>query len=48
MKGPFARLIARGLIIRKEVTINEQTEPLWQVTTEAIAMLKAMGIEVSC
>jgi hypothetical protein len=48
IKGSFTSLITRGLIIRKEVTTNYITESLWQVTTEAIAILNIMGIKVSC
>ena len=48
IKGSLTSLIKRGLIIRKEVTIDEHTKSLWQVTTEAIALLKAEGIEVAC
>jgi hypothetical protein len=47
IKGSFTSLITRGLIVSKEITINEHTAS-WQVTTEAIAMLKAKGIEVPC
>ena len=47
IRGSFTSLIKRGLIIRKEVTITEHTAS-WQVTTEAIAMLEALGIVVAC
>ena len=45
IRGSFTSLITRGLIIRNEATINELTSS-WQVTTEAIAMLRAIGIAV--
>lgn len=45
-KGSFIPLITRGLIIRKAVTTNDHTELLWQVTPEAITLLKDMGIDV--
>ena len=45
-KGSFIPLITRGLIIRKEVTTNHHTELLWQVTPEAITLLRDMGIDV--
>ena len=48
IRGSFTSLITRGLIIRKEVTVHEHTESLWQVTTEAIAMLMNRGIEAPC
>jgi hypothetical protein len=47
IKGSFTSLVTRGLIIRKEVTVNYITESLWQVTTEAIAILNIMGLKVS-
>ena len=47
IKGSFTSLIKRGLIVRKEVPFTEHTAS-WQVTTEAIAMLKALGIVVAC
>ncbi len=46
IKGSLAVLITRGLIVRKVVTINEHTESLWQVTSEAIEMMSAMRIKL--
>ncbi len=48
IKGSFASLITRGLIIKKLATIKNNNESTWQVTAEAIEMLTSMGIEVSC
>ena len=47
-KGSFISLIARGLIIRKEITKNKNSELVWQVSAEAIEILKSMGIETVC
>jgi hypothetical protein len=48
IKGSFIALVTRGLIIRKQITKNDQSELLWQVTNEAIQLLKNMGIKISC
>jgi hypothetical protein len=48
IKGSLMSLIARGLIIRIEITTSDQTESIWHVTNEAIEMLKALGIDVAC
>ena len=48
IKGSFAYLISRGLIIKKLATIKCRNESTWQVTAEAIAMLNVLGIEVGC
>src|ERR1700686_1017273 len=48
IKGSFSALVNRGLIIRKEVTLHHHTELLWQVTREAISMLKMLGVIVAC
>lgn len=48
IKGSCSSLITRGLIVRKDITVNKHTESLWQVTNEAMLMLKALGIEVPC
>jgi hypothetical protein len=45
--GSFIPLIKRGLIIRKAGR-NEDDPILWQVTSEAIRMLKNLGIEGAC
>ena len=47
IKRSFTALVNRGLIIRENVYINEDTESLWQVSNEAIQILKTMGIESS-
>ena len=47
-KGSFISLIERGLIIRTQITKNDRSELLWQVTPEAVALLKSMGIDTSC
>ncbi len=44
--GSFAPLINRGLIVRKEVTTKYDTQSLWQVTPEAIKILKAIGVDL--
>ena len=41
-------LINRGLIVRRYADTNEDTEQLWQVTAEAISMLRVKGINVIC
>ena len=48
IKGSFNALVNRGLIIRKEVSMHQHTELLWQVTGEAISMLRTLGIIVAC
>ncbi len=44
--GSFAPLIKKGLVVHKNVTIQNNVESLWQVTPEAINLLKAMGVDV--
>jgi hypothetical protein len=46
IKGSFTHLIQRGLVVRKKVTLDNETEVLWQVTPEAIAILHNMGVDV--
>ena len=46
IKGSFTFLISRGLIVRKEVTLHGHRQQLWQVTAEAIGMLRALGFAV--
>ena len=48
IKGSFSALVNRGLIIRKEVSLHHHTKLLWQVTGEAISMLRILGIIVRC
>ena len=47
IKGSLS-LINRGLIIRKEISMNGKPEAIWHVSYEAIEMLKALGIDVIC
>jgi hypothetical protein len=47
IKGSFSALVNRGLIIRKKVSLHH-TELVWQVTREALSMLKMLGIIVPC
>lgn len=46
IKGSFTSLIQRGLVVRKQVTLDDKTEVLWQVTPEAIAILYNMGVDL--
>ena len=48
IKGSSTSLINRGLIIRKEISVNGKPEAIWHVSYEAIEMLKALGIDVIC
>ena len=48
IKRSFAALISRGLIIREEVNIHENKGMQWQVTKQAISMLKSLGVIVAC
>lgn len=45
IKRSFTALVNRGLIIRENVCINKDTKLLWQVSNEAILILRAIGIE---
>jgi hypothetical protein len=45
--GSFIPLINRRLIVRKKGS-NEGDSMSWQVTNEAILMLKTMGIKGAC
>lgn len=40
VNGSFMALIARGLIIKRDIVVHEDTEPSWYVTPEAIDLLK--------
>jgi hypothetical protein len=42
----FTVLIKRGLIVSKQITTDGQPQSTWQVTDEAIQMLRALGIEI--
>ena len=48
IKGSSTSLINRGLIVRKEISVNGTPEAIWHVSYEAIEMLKALGIDVIC
>ncbi len=48
IKGSFTALITRGLIIRKEILINNHIELAWQVSAQAIQMLRLKGIKILC
>jgi hypothetical protein len=48
IKRSFMALINRGLIVRRPADTNEDMEQLWQVTAEAISMLRIKGIDVTC
>ena len=43
--GSFSFLISRGLVVWKEVNIQNDSQYLWQVTSEAVEMLKKMGVD---
>ncbi len=45
--GSLGSLIKRGLVVRKEVSIKNHVQLLWQVTPEAIEILKDMGVDVN-
>lgn len=40
VNGSFMPLITRGLIIKRDTAIHEETKSSWQVTPEAIDLLK--------
>ena len=44
VNGSFMALIERGLIIKRDIAIHEETESSWHVTPEGIKLLKE-GIE---
>jgi hypothetical protein len=43
IKRSFMALVNRGLITREEVNIRENKELQWQVSKQAISMLKTLG-----
>ncbi len=47
-KGSFTALITRGLIVTRQQNVQGHIESLWQVTEEAMSMLRSKGIEVTC
>ena len=42
----FAPLIKRGLIVHKQVPGRKPSQSFWQVTPEAINILKDLGVDV--
>lgn len=44
VNGSFMALIAKGLIIKRDIAIHEETKSSWHVTPEGIDLLKE-GIE---
>ena len=49
IKGSFTALVRRGLIqVRNTKNTNGKEAANWQVSVEAIGILKAMGITVNC
>ncbi len=42
----FAPLIKRGLIVHKEADGKKHAQSFWQVTPEAIDILKDLGVDV--
>ena len=48
IKRSFMALVNRGLITREEVNIQENKELQWQVSKQAISMLKILGVIVAC
>lgn len=44
--GSFSSLISRGLVVWKEVNMQSNKQCLWQVTSEAVEMLRRMGVDV--
>ena len=48
IKRSFIALVNRGLITREEVSVHEKKEFQWQVSKQAISMLKFLGIVVAC
>ena len=47
IKRSFMALVNRGLITREEVNIQENKELQWQVSKQAISMLKTLGVVVA-
>jgi hypothetical protein len=44
--GSFSSLISRGLVVWKEVNVQSDRQCLWQVTSEAVEMLRKMGVDM--
>jgi len=47
IKRSFMALVNRGLIIRETVNMLEKKELQWQVSKQAISMLKNLGVIVA-
>ena len=47
IKRSFIALVNRGLITREEVNPQENKELQWQVSKQAISMLKTLGVVVA-
>ena len=45
IRGSITTLITRGLIVRKKIILMGHAESQWQVTEEAMGMLKNLGIK---
>jgi hypothetical protein len=46
IKGSFSFLISRGLVAWTDVASQSEMQSLWQVTPEAVDMLRKMGVDV--
>jgi hypothetical protein len=46
IQGSFLSLVNRGLIKNESTTINGHLKQRWEVTQEAISLLKELGIEI--
>lgn len=46
INGSFNGLFNRNLIVRKTVMVQGNTETQWQVTPEAINILKNLGVDL--
>ncbi|MEO8861607.1 MAG: hypothetical protein ABI358_09300 [Ginsengibacter sp.] len=46
INGSFNSLYNRNLIVRKPVVVQGNTETWWQVTPEAINILKNLGVDL--
>jgi hypothetical protein len=46
--GSFTALVQRGLIIFENVSIRGKVYSQWKVSPEASALLKELGINISC
>jgi hypothetical protein len=48
INGSFSALIARGFVSLEQVTTMGYTESVWQVSNEAIDLLKDYGYNIEC